>query len=766
MSSLIQRLLLFVFTGFLWLVLPSLLSSSELHAQGEGPKKDGESVTQEAKLDERSQEDREVKGEKKLSFILEEIMVTATRTAREAFDTPRSVTTVTEEELERKNPLSVVDSLADRVGIFIEKRTNTTGDPIMRGLAGYNLLTLIDGNTLTTMWGEGGNGADDMYAKIDAGNIERIEVIRGPASVLYGTNALGGVINFITRSSPFGFTEEGHVYGGRTRLTYASAWDEFRFRGEVYGATPTLRYILGASFFDANDVTGGRGLGELKPTGGEGKNWDFKGEFLVGDEQTLELAVQSVHLTHTRRYYRATQDNFNDRVGVALTYRNSLESPIWDSMEWKAYYQYKKDRRRFFDLNWRGEAITKTFASDLQMNSFLGDDHLLTWGLHYEWDIGESPDDEQFTIQDRNLGTVYKDGPDSYWHNLGFFLQDEWELAHNLDLIAGLRYDAFFFRTFVDDEYEANPNFPAGYDPNWDEIRNKKSAPSGGLGLLYHLTQNVNLMASYSRGFRLNAPKFGVVQVADGIQVPGPLLDPTTADNWEWGFKMRYPEWRLVFSNYYTFFRDFQDWSHGTFRGQDWFDWNGDLVRNENEDVIEWTGSRKARLYGFELEGEARLGLFHPSIGPEWSVRGGFTWNLGEDRSSGEPLRWCQPAEAVLTLRYDDPDPKRGFWTELTSRFVRRFDRVSRTRLYGSQGEPNAVPEWRRDPQGSSSDWLRSYGGVPGYTVLDLRAGINVSEKARLILAVENLTDKKHRSAHSRMDAPGINFIASLEVFF
>ena len=78
----------------------------------------------------------------------------------------------------------------------------------------------------------------------------------------------------------------------------------------------------------------------------------------------------------------------------------------------------------------------------------------------------------------------------------------------------------------------------------------------------------------------------------------------------------------------------------------------------------------------------------------------------------------------------------------------------------------SAEPAWRRDPQGDSSQWLRSYGGVPGYTVLDLRGGFNIAENVRIILAVENLTDKKYRAAHSRMDAQGINFVASLEVLF
>ena len=83
---------------------------------------------------------------------------------------------------------------------------------------------VIDGNTLSTFWGEGGFAGDDMYGKIDPDNIERIEVIRGPGSVLYGSNALGGVLNFITRESPFDYQECGTRWGGRVEnLTSTSS---------------------------------------------------------------------------------------------------------------------------------------------------------------------------------------------------------------------------------------------------------------------------------------------------------------------------------------------------------------------------------------------------------------------------------------------------------------------------------------------------------------------------------------------------------------
>jgi len=152
-----------------------------------------------------------------------ETVVSVTRGPRLIFDLPRSVSVVRRETMDALMPRFAIGAVARREpGIIMDIRNTTTGDPIMRGFAGFNLLALIDSNSLSTLWGEGGFGADDMYGKIDVDTIQKIEVVRGPNSVMYGSNALGGVINFITRSSPYDYTTGGIVAGVRTSLTYMS----------------------------------------------------------------------------------------------------------------------------------------------------------------------------------------------------------------------------------------------------------------------------------------------------------------------------------------------------------------------------------------------------------------------------------------------------------------------------------------------------------------------------------------------------------------
>jgi len=684
-----------------------------------------------------------------------DMIVTATRAREEAFEVPRSITVVTETELYERNPLSVVDALDARIGVWVEKRTATTSDPVIRGLSGGNLLALIDFNTLSTFWGEGGFAGDDMYGKIDPETVERIEVIRGPSSVIYGSNALGGVLNFITRSSPFDYTEEGLRAGARIRTTYGSAAQEYRFRTETFGATPRLRYLLGYSSRSSDDMEGGRGVGVQSPTSGREENFDGKFQFLTGETSEITLAIQNVHRDPVHRFYRPNQDNENFRQGYSLTLRVFEPTTFWDEVETNVYYQYKKDRRRFLDSGDRGEALWRTGTADLKFTQTLLEDHTLSYGIGLHRDDAESPDDEQFTITEPD-GDKYKAAPDTIWDNVGLWVHDRWRVTDRFTLTLGLRYDTFRFDSDPDPLYAANP---AVSNPELDDFTDRENAWTGGVGLLYELRPEWNLFASYSKGFRQFAPSFGVRQLGFGVAVPNEFLTPVTADNYEMGVKWQEPGWSGNTAFYYTDFDNFQNLVPGTFQGSEFFDIEGDGIE-EDDRVFVNKGNGDAYVYGVEIESSLDLEKVLPAIfGPEWSVGGGFMWNIGQDLTNDEPLRHTHPARGLLKARWDDTMKKRGLWWELAADFVRHFDRVPSGRL-------DSDPTYRKNPQDPDSGRLRSGGGLPGYTVLDLRGGINVTENASLTLAIENLTDKKYRPAHSRWDAPGINLLAGLQIVF
>ncbi len=676
-----------------------------------------------------------------------EVVVTPTLTPRDPFSLPTAVTVVTGVEIAERSPLSVVDALDERVGIWVEKRTTSTSDPVIRGLSGSNLLALVDGNTLSTFWGEGGYAGDDMYGKVDAESVARVEVVRGPRSVLYGSNALGGVLNFITRSCPLDFPAEGSRWGTEIRPSAASAAGEARYRQELFAATPGFRFILGGSLRRVDDVRPGGG-GLQVPTGAREANWDLKAEWRLaaGD---LTLTAQDVNRDRVHRFYRPDQSNDNDREAVAVEYRHRRPARAWDEAVAGLYFQDKLDRRFFHTRGWRGEAHTRTWSARARADKALGR-HALTYGLSYELDLGESADDEQLTLHYPD-GRVEKAAPDTRWQGLGVFLQDEWAVSAPFRLTWALRADAFRFASAPDALYHP----PGGWDPARDELDERETSLVGSLGALYEVSDRVHLAASWGRGYRLWAPQFGVTQRGYGVVVPSGLLDPVTGDTWEVGVKQRSASWRLEAFLYHSRFRNWQTTVPSTFAGQDWYDYDGDGVRGGSERVYVTRSVGDAWVEGVELEGAFDLPAAEP-LGPGWSVGGGYARNRGRMTTLDEPLRHTQPEQLLLFVEWRRPDLARAPYLRLGATFVDRYDQVSADRLRDDPG-------YRVDPQDPSSPLLRPY-GLPGYSVYSLRGGLSLAAWADLHLAVDNLLDRRYRRAHSRWDEPGFNLTVALRV--
>ncbi len=684
---------------------------------------------------------------------LPETVVTPTLTARPLFDTPRAVTTIDRATIEQQAPVHIVESLTQRdAGIIMDQRTSGTGDPVMRGFAGFNLLTLIDGNSLSTLWGEGGFGADDMYGKIDTDTVERIEVVRGPHSFLYGSNALGGVINVITRGCPLPYTEAGVAGGGRTRITYYSNNDGLRERLEGFLASPEFRVLVGVSHAHLGDYEAGRGGDRLTPSSGNEMNFDARGDWRFAPGHELTLSILNVDREDQYRYYRPTQENEALRTGVALSWRAEQIADGIENFEWRLYYQRKKDTRYFKNTDKEGYALTETGSMDLRASSPLGSGHYLTYGAHASRDDGRAPDDEQFYY--RKPRPSVSDSPDSRWANYGVFLQDEWDAVPEwFALTFAARYDYLVFHSLSTSAYAP----PAG-DPAEDFYHDSTDSLTGGIGATFIPEERWRILGSWSRGFRQYAPNFGIRQLGAGTLIPNDFLDPVTSDNYEVGFRANYPAFSAESFFYYSDIDDWQEVGDATFNGSDWYDFNGNGTQDANENVVAYQAIGSAYIYG--LEGRATLHLHSlcADIPPGYSVWGGYAWNTGKDRNHNY-MRHCQPLRGLVGVRWDDSDPDREAFVELIVEMVNRFDRIPADRLASDLA-------WRRDPQDGSSPLLRSYGGVPGYTLVSLYGGINLCDNARVRVGIENLTDQGYRRAHSRMDGPGINFVTSLDVNF
>ncbi|MFQ5580915.1 MAG: TonB-dependent receptor plug domain-containing protein, partial [Nitrospiria bacterium] len=218
---------------------------------------------------------------------LENMTVTATKSERPTIDTPEAVNIITREEIERQQAQDITDLFRFEPGVEID---GTFGGslrerPVIRGLSGNRILLSVDGKRLNFSRAHKGN-----INFIDVDSVERIEIIRGPASALYGSNALGGVISIITKD-PDDLLEQGQSFGGRLKFDFNGVNEEYTEGLTLYGrADDRFSYLFGYTRRDADNID--TPSGEISGTALERDNFDFKGVFKPAAKDRFRLNLQ------------------------------------------------------------------------------------------------------------------------------------------------------------------------------------------------------------------------------------------------------------------------------------------------------------------------------------------------------------------------------------------------------------------------------------------------------------------------------------------
>ncbi len=380
---------------------------------------------------------------------LQEVVVSASGFEQEIKNAPASITVITREELESKRITNIADALADVEGIDTGASAGKTGglNIRMRGLDNDYTLVLIDGrrqNSTGNIYPNGFGEARNSFLP-PASAIERIEIIRGPMSTLYGSDAMGGVVNIITRKVGKEWTGSATVEG--TILEDSDFGNSYS--GEVYLAGPIKQDLLGLQVrarnlhreqshvsYDLDDGTAGDELTQgrnptksriesygarltLTPT----KDHDLWLD-VETSEQSFDNSKQQLGTLGAAGGYGPTQKYSRDKVLLAHNWRTGsgvLESSL--------SYNETETTGRLIPARLQGRSgdrglKAKDFIFDTKYVTGIGN-HMLSVGAQYwnaEMEDGILPDTTEFT-------------------QLGVFVEDEWRLRDDLALTLGLRHD-------------------------------------------------------------------------------------------------------------------------------------------------------------------------------------------------------------------------------------------------------------------------------------------------------------------------------------
>ncbi len=674
---------------------------------------------------------------------LEDITVTATRTASSTFEVPTTTSIVQRRELAERAPASLRDALEEVPGLSFSGAGPWEAQPILRGFGGSRVLVLYDNDRVTNLWA----GRAPLTPFLDVGEIERIEVIKGPASVLYGSDALGGVINIITKDIAYAKDARWQM-DQRFDSRYSSADNGWYggYRLSAGGHGLGMRVSVAAR--DHQDYRDGKG-DELNHSQFEGQYLNVKTHYWLAEGQRISASVRINDIDDfgvPQKDPEAPYSHFT--VFDTRTYKLGYtgEALGWvEQLQAKAFYvdQDRQFAGQFPSAskpvsNRKENAIDSGgIGGSLQLRLVPLAGHGLLAGVELLRETTDSAETQRIR-RDGNGSLArqltFQPVPDAYRDYLGVFLQDTLQVAESLRLVAGGRYD--YFRTdaddvtFTDERFNKQGQRQQSSSAVNEFSREQDSATTFSLGLLYKLTPAVHLRSTLASAFR--APdifeRYSTRGGGSRLIIGNPGLDPERTYSLEGGIDVRNRHGRGQLSVYYNRVDDYIDLAiqEASFLGE--------------IPTYRYQNIQDAELYG--LDGDTSLYLT-----PRLTLTGTLAWVEGKDRDSGARLSSIPPLNGSVGLRFD------AHWQAF------RYWLAGETRLYQSQSNPAAGEQ-----------------DTPGYATVALRLGIARAhwgplEDVRLSVNVENLFDRAYQN-HLRsgqepfLYEPGINAVTALQVGF
>lgn len=517
-------------------------------------------------------EEVKVVEEQSLASFFDETTVTATGSERNVFDIATPVTVIREEKIQQKMAENPAELLREQPGVDVSGVGPNQIRPIIRGQRGLRVLFLEDGLRLNNPRRQTDFG--EIGGLVDLHNVASIEVVRGPASVLYGSDAIGGVMNVV--SSEPQFTSNSNV-AGYVEGRHSSTGDLSNVSAGVNAKLGLFTFQLGGTRRQAENysVPAGRfgdiDLGEsvrVLDTGIKDSSAWGSIAFTPSSAHTLRLRLNRYRAEEAGfGYLPAEQYGATEEAKVrilyptqsfdraTLSYNGSVQRTWADSTNIQLYYQTNA-RELVNDIDIDIGPVAPGFPhssvgaktlnfSDLDTLGFRADAvkvlgngrHIVTYGLEAARDDSFNTDFSTTTTTIRtphgNQVIVSTDSianaPNATNTTYGVFAQDEISIGRKLSITSGVRFNSV----------ETTATETANW--NVDDLGFSARTFVGALSARYQLNPTINLLASWGRGFR--APNIierlfnGPTPEGSGYQLLNMALDSETSDNFDLGLK-------------------------------------------------------------------------------------------------------------------------------------------------------------------------------------------------------------------------------------
>ena len=710
----------------------------------------------------------------KNDLIFDEVVISANKIEESKKMVSQQIQSLSIKQIESSQSQSTADLLSNSGNVFVQKSQSGGGSPVIRGFEANRIVLVIDGVRMNNIIYRGGHLQNIIT--LDNNILDRVEVLFGPSSTIYGSDALGGVIYLRTKRPLLALVEKkpnikinafarygsvnnentGHLdfnIGGKkfaslTSITY-SKFDHLKggsnqnpFYDERYGERPY--YVDRIS---GKDSLVKNGNPYLQTQSGYSK-YDILQKFLYQQNENLSHTInfQYANSTDIPRYDRLTDPSENglvyaqwyygpqERMLMAYDMNYKNENAFFQGIHFGVNYQNIEESRhsRKFDknnLSHRTENVD-VYGANLDFQKVINS-HNIRFGSDAQFNTLQSIAHEEniVTGEISPLDTRYPDGNNTML-NAALYLSHTWKINEKLILTDGIRGGfVSLHSTFVDTSFYQFP---------YTQVDQFNPVFSASVGLISNPSDNWKLSLMVSSGFR--APNVDdlskVFESAPGtVIVPNPDLRPEKTINYEASVTRNFDH-KAIWENtvFYTQFLDAIVTDQFQFNGQDSMIYDGSMSQ-----VLANQNKQKAYLYGFSSN-------FKSYIGKSFvvSLTINYTYGRIKIESSEYPLDHIPP----LMMKFQITYKKHNF----NSDFFVNYNGTKKLEDYHLNGEDN--------------EQYATENGMPAWMTFNLRLSYKVHKLITLQAGIENILDTQYRTFASGINAPGRNIFGALRFHF
>jgi len=706
------------------------------------------------------------------NFTYDKLVVSASRWKQKSRDIPSKVSIISPKDVALLNPQTAADLLGGSGEVFIQKSQQGGGSPMIRGFSTNRLLYSVDGIRMNTAIFRGGNLQNVI--SLDPFAMESTEILFGPGSVIYGSDAIGGVMSFQTLTPQLSATDQNLVTG-KALSRYSSANSESTYHFDINLGWKKWALLTSVTSNDFGDLRmGGKGPNEYlnpyyvqrqdsvdvivtnedqrvqRPSAYSQINLMQKVRFRPNDKwdvqygfhysETSEYARYDRHIRYKDGLPRYGEWAYGPQVWRMnnLNITHSDTNRLYDQLTLRVAEQYFEESRISRNINKpdreRRIEEVQAYSANLDFTKGLGTKHRLFYGAEYVTNdvvsIGWNDDIDAGTTA---VGASRY--PQSTWSSAALYVTDQYNISDKFTLSAGLRYSQYKLDALFDTTFYPFPYTQA-------EINN--ASTTGSFGLVYKPTDNWTFSANASTGFRSpNVDDAGKVfdSEAGAVLVPNPDLEAEYAYNGEVGVSGIISDAvRLDLTGYYTVLENALVRREFQLNGLDSILYDG-----EWSGVLAIQNAAQATVYGLQAGIEIRMS-------DEFWFMSQINYQVGEeelDDGTKSPSRHAPPIFGVTRLTYQSNKLQYQFYATYSG------ERLYEDLPQEEQGKPEI---YAIDKDGNPYS--------PSWYTLNFKAMYQIGSHFSVSAGVENLTDQRYRPYSSGIVAPGRNLVASLTAKF